>query len=159
MHLRLVLVDTVDHEGAAATDVVDALLRKLLDARGLDDDVEAVRVVLLQLLPLRAGVLAVELDVLVAGVELLRDVHLHTLVCGDDDAVCAVQLEQLRKNETRWARTEEEDFDADWRVELVEAVQRACGGFEKRGLLVREVVDLVALLLVARETSGCVART
>ena len=155
----LVLVHAVDHEGAAAANVVDGVLRELLDTGSLDDDVEAVRVVLLQLLPLWARVLAVELDVLVAGVELLRDVHLDALVGGDDDAMCAVQLEQLREDETRWARTEEEDFDADWWVELVKTVKRACGGFEKCGLLVCEIVDLVALLLVAEETLECAVRT
>lgn len=149
MDLRLVLVDTVDHERAAAADVVDALLCELLDAGGLDDDVEPVRVGLLELLPLRAGVLPVELDVLVRGVQLLGDVHLDALVRGDDDAVRAVQLEQLGEDEARGARAEEEGLDADGRVELVEAVQSTGGGLEKSGFLVGEVVDLVALLLVA----------
>ena len=158
MEQCLVLVNAVDHDRTAAADVVDAVLGNLLDTGGLNDDVEAVRVVLLQLLPLWARVLAVELDVLVASVELLRDVHLDALVGGDDDTVCAVQLQQLREDETRWARTEEEDFDADWWVELVESVKCACSGFEKCGFLVCEVVDLVALLLVAKETLGCALR-
>jgi hypothetical protein len=151
VYLRLVLVDAIDHERAAAADVVDALLRELLDAGGLDDDVEPVRVVLLQLLPLRAGVLPVELDVVVRGVQLPRDVHLDALVRGDHDAVRAVQLEQLREDEPRGAGAEQEDLDADGRVELVEAVQGTCGGLEKGRFFVGEVVDLVALLLVARQ--------
>ena len=95
-----VVVHTVDQDRPAPTDVVDAVLRHLLHTGGLDDDVEAVRVVLLELLPLRAGVLAVELDVLVAGEELLRDVHLYSFVGGNDDAVSTVQLQQLSENQT-----------------------------------------------------------
>lgn len=148
MDLRLVLVHAVDHDRSAAADVVYAVLRELLDTSGLDDDVKPVRVVLPQLLPLRGRVLPVELDVLVGGVQLLRDIHLDTLVRGDGDAVSAVQLQQLSEDQTGGTGAEQEHINAYWRVELVEAVNGTCRGLEKRGLLVGKVVDLVALALV-----------
>lgn len=131
MNESLVLVDTIDHESAATADVVDGILRDLLDTRSLDDDVKTVWVRLLELLPLRARVLSVELDVIVRSVKLLCDVHLDALVRGDDDTVRTVLLEQLGEDETGWAGSKEEDFNANWRVQLVETVDGACRGLEK----------------------------
>ena len=122
----LVLVNAVDHDRTAAADVVDAVLGNLLDTGGLNDNVEAVRVVLLQLLPLRFRVLPVKLDVLVRSVELFCDVHLDTLVRGKNHTVCTIQLEELSKDETGRAGSEHEDVNANWRVELVETVNCAC---------------------------------
>lgn len=148
VNLRRVGVHAVDHESTAAADVVDAVLRELLDTGGLDNHVEPVRVVLLQLLPLRPRVLPVELDVLVRGVQLLGDVHLDALVGRDGNAVRAVQLKQLSEDQAGRTGAEEQHVDTDWRVELIETVDGACRGLEKRGLLIGKVVDLVALALV-----------
>lgn len=148
MNERLVLVHTVDHDRSTAADVVDGLLREFLDPSRLDHNVEPERVVLLELLPLRARVLSVELDVLVSCVELLRDVHLDALVRRDHDAVCAVLLQQLGKDKPCWACAKKEDVDADWWTELIKPVDGTCSGFKERGFFIGEIVDFVTLLLV-----------
>lgn len=149
MHKRRLVIHPVNHQRPAPPYIVDALVRDLLHARRLDHDVEPVRVVLLQLLPLRGGVRAVELHVHVPAGELLRDVHLDALVRGDGDAVCAVELEELREDEPGRACAEHEDVDADGRGELVEPVHGAGGGLEERGFFVGEVVDFVDFVLFA----------
>lgn len=93
MYHRLVLIHAVNHDSAAPPHIVDAILRKLLHARRLHDDVEPIRVVLPELIPLRLRVLPVELDVLVARIKLPRDIHLDAFICGDHDAVRTVQFE------------------------------------------------------------------
>ena len=93
-YARRARVHAVADELAAATDVVDGVLEHLAASAGLDDygnllarsmrghrirertDVESVRVVLLELLPLRSGVGPRERDVEVRGVEALRELHL-----------------------------------------------------------------------------------
>lgn len=60
----------------------------------------------------------------------------------------AVELEQLREDEACRTSTEQEDFNTDWRVKLVEAMERTCCGLEKGRLLVGDVLDYVALALV-----------
>jgi hypothetical protein len=112
-------------------------------------DVKPIRVLLLQLLPLRLGVLPVQLDILVPCLELPRDLRFDALVRRDDHPRRAVQLEQLREDEARGARAEDQRLDADAGVELVHAVNGTRGGLGERGLLVREVVDLVDLLCSA----------
>lgn len=149
---RLVRVDTVNHEGATSADVVNALIGKFLHTGRLDDDVKSVWVFLLERFPLRARVLAVELEVLVSALEILRDVHLDTLVRSDHDAVRAVELQQLRENQPGRASAEHEHFNADGWGELVKTVERACCGLEEGGILIREVLDFVELVLLAEET-------
>ena len=148
MDQRFVRVHAIDHDGSSSADIVDRVVCQLLDPGGLDHYVKPVRVVLFQLLPLRAWVLPVELDILVRSSELLRDVHLDTLVSGDDDTVRAIQFEQLSEDEACRPCTEEEDLNSDRRVELVETVKCACCGLEERRLLIGDVLDDVALALV-----------
>lgn len=155
----LVLVHAVDHDSSASPDVVDALLSKLLNTRRLDDNIESIWVVLLKLLPLRARVLPVQLDVLVSRVQLLRNIHLDTLVSSNNHAVSAVELQQLRENKTSRTSAEQKDVNADGRVELVQSVDGASGGFKEGGFLIGEVVDLVALLLVAGVICASVTST
>lgn len=97
------------------------------------------------------GVLPVEFDVLVSGVDLLGDVHLDALVSCENDPCGAVELEQLGEDKAGRASAEHENFDADWGIELVETMNGACSGFEKSGLLVGEVVDLVKFMLRAKK--------
>lgn len=119
VHQCLVLVHTVNHDCAAPPHIVDALLCKLLHTRRLDDDIESIRIVLLELLPLGARILAVKLDVLVPRFQLSRNVHLDALVRRNDDLVRAILLEQLGQDEASRARAEKQDINSDWRVELV----------------------------------------
>lgn len=149
MHPRLVLVDSVEHQCASTPHVVDALISQLLHTGCFYDDVEPVWVVILELLPLRLGVLPVELDVLVTGVKVLGDIHLDALVRGDDDAGGAVKFEELCEDQTGGSSTEEENFDSDRGVKLVESVDGTCGRFKEGGILVTEVMDFVELLLLA----------
>lgn len=53
----LILVNAVDKECSTSSDVVDGILGDGLDPSRLYDDVESERIVLLQLIPLRLGVL------------------------------------------------------------------------------------------------------
>jgi len=101
------------------------------------------------LLPLWLGVLPIQLDVNVSRVEIFCNIHLDSLVGRDHDFGCAVQLKKLSKNEARRARAKQEDFDPNRRVQLVEAVDGAGGGFEQGRLFVTEIVNLVDFLLWA----------
>lgn len=132
----IAIVHAVDHQSTTTADVVDALLRELLNSRRLHNDIESIRVIVLELLPLCFWVLPVKLDVLVASFNVLGDVHLDALVRGDDYARGAIQLEQLCENEAGGPCTEEEDLDTDGRGELVEPVDRACGGLEESRFLI-----------------------
>jgi hypothetical protein len=148
----LVGVNTVDHEGTSSSDVVDRSVDEGLDTGTLDNTVESVRVVLLDLLPLSLGLLTtspLEPDVLVTTVELFGNVHLHTVVSGNDDLGSTVQLEQLSHAETGGTGTEQEDLGSDLGLELVESVDGTRGGFEQGSLLVRDVGVLEDLGLVA----------
>ena len=153
MDHRLVLVHTVDHNRTTTTNVVDTVLGDLLHSRSLDDDVEPVWVVLLELLPLRTRVLSVELDVLVASVQFLCNVHLDTLVGGDDDSGCPVEFQQLSEDKTGGSSAQEKDVDANRGVELVQSVNGAGSGLKESGFFVCEVVDLVAFVGFAVMTS------
>ena len=121
MDESLVLVHAVDHEGSSAADIVDSIVRELLDTgsfnlcthnmhfrmcEGLEcseetyHNVKAVLVVLLDLSPLSLRVRTVEIDVLVRSVELTRNVRLHALVGRNDDLCRSVLLEQLSEDKT-----------------------------------------------------------
>lgn len=149
MHQGLVLVHAIDHQRTAPSNVVDAIVSQLLYTSSFDHDVEPIRVVVLEFLPLRVGVLAVELDVLVARVEIFRDIHLDALVCRDDDAGGAVELEELRQDEPGRAGAEQEHLNSDGGVELVEPMDGTCRRLEEGRLFVGEVVDLVEFFLLA----------
>jgi len=150
----LVGVNTVDHEGTSSSDVIDRSVDEGFNTSALDDAVETVRVILLDLLPLSLGLLStstLEPDVLVTTVELFSNIHLHTVVGGDDDLGSTVELEQLSHAETGGTGTEQEDLGSDLGLELVESVNGARGGFEQGSLLVRDVGVLEDLGLVAKE--------
>jgi hypothetical protein len=149
MHKRFVFVNTINHQGSSPPDVVDALICQLLHSRRFHDDIKAVRVILLQLVPLRLWVLPIKLDVFVPCVNILRDVHLNSLVGSNNYFRCTIQLEELGEDEACGSCAEEEDFDTDLGIQLVEAVDGAGGRLEKGRLLVGEVVDFVYLLLWA----------
>lgn len=152
MYERLVLVNTIKHERPTPTDIIDRFVRKLLNAGRLNDNIKAIRVVLLELFPLRAWVLTVELNIRVPAFEIFRDIHLDTLVRRDRDMDGAVELKQLRENETRRTCAEDKGLEADGWVELVKSMQRARRGFQERRLLVGHVFYLVELLLFAEST-------
>lgn len=168
----LVLVDTVDEEGSTATDVVDRVLDDRLDTGALSDDVEAVRVLLLELGPLGGSIPTLEVPVLIGGLDLTSDVHLDAFVGGNNDTRGSVDLQELSKEETRGenisclrglstkprtpdspsgSRADEEHRLADLDLKLVEAVDGARSGLEKRRLSVGELVDLVELRLLVRD--------
>jgi hypothetical protein len=149
MDQRLVLINTINHQRSAPPHVVDTLICQLLHPRGLHDYIKPIWVILLQLLPLCVGILPIQLNILVSRVELFGDIHLDTLVRCNDDPGGAVKLEELRKDKPGRASTKEEDFDADWRGEFVEAVDGTSSGFEEGGFFIGEVVDFVELFLLA----------
>lgn len=152
MHQGLIFVNTVDHQRAAPSNEVDAIVGQLLHTSSLNHDIKPVRVVVLQFLPLRIGALAVELDVLVTRVEVFGDVHLDALVRCNHDAGGAVELEELGQDEPSWAGPEHEHFDSDGGVELVESVDGACRRFKEGRLFIGEIVDLVEFFLLAITT-------
>lgn len=86
MNESLVLIHAVNHECSTSTNVVDTVIRQLLDTSGLNNNVESIRIVILELLPLGTRVLTIKLDILIACVELLGNIHFYTLVCGDHNA-------------------------------------------------------------------------
>src|ERR1700761_3695368 len=90
---RLIFVHTIDHQGSSSAYVIDGLIGQLFHSCSLDDDVKAIWVVFLQLGPLGTWVLAVELDVLISSIELLRDLRFYALVCRECDFPCAIQFE------------------------------------------------------------------
>ena len=58
-------------------------------------------------------------------------------------------LHQLSQDKTRGSSTNQQDLGTEWHLELVHSVDSARSGLEKGGLLVGEVLDLVALGKVA----------
>jgi len=151
MDQRLVLVNPIDHQRSSPPHIINTLVGQFLHSGGFHNNVKTVRVVLLQLLPLGAWVLPIQLDVFIRRVKLLGDIHFDAFIGGDDDTEGSVQLEQLSEDETCWAGAKEEDINPNWRVELIKAVDGACGWFEQSGLFICEILDLVQLLLVTRQ--------
>lgn len=106
----------IDDESAAAANIVDGVLQNLDGSRSLNDcglsattprrsdcapkltDVETIRVISLQLVKLRAGVLARELDVGVGRIEALGQLHLETLGSRNSDLAASVLAQQLSKH-------------------------------------------------------------
>lgn len=149
MHKRLVFIHTINHQGSSPPDIVNALIRQLLHARGFNDDIETVRVVLLELVPLCLRVLPVKFNIFVSGLEIFCNVHLDALIGSNDHSSSTIQFEELSKDKTRRTRAEEKNFNADLRVQLIEAMDSASGRLEKGRILVRKVLDLVHFLLWA----------
>lgn len=148
MDAGLVLVDAVNHQRTAPPDIIDTLVRQCLHTRRFDNDIKPIRVVVLQLLPLWPWVLPVQLDILITSIQLLSDVHLNTLVRGDDHARSAVELEQLGKNQAGWAGAEQQNFYADRRREFVETVNSTSGGLKEGRIFIGKVLNFVQLLLL-----------
>lgn len=95
-----------------------------------------------------------QLNVLVTGVQLLCQVHLHTGGCGNNDSSSTVLLEQLRQNQTGRTGTEQENLDTDLRSQFVETVDGARRGLKKGSLLVGQVLESVQLGVVAEKTDS-----
>lgn len=106
-------------------DVVDGILKDLGGTSSLNDDVETVRVLILELLELSFWVLPAQLNVDVTRAELLGKFHLETLRSGNNDVASAVLAEHLRKHEASWASTEHQDGGTELWRDLVEAVGSA----------------------------------
>lgn len=161
-------VDAVAHELAAAAHVVDGVLEHLGAARRLHHDVEAVRVVLLDLLPLRRGVLARQGDVRVGGVEALGELDLGALGGGNgqlgDTRVLPVSgyqqidsplllgsyhghLQELSHHETSGTSSDQQGVGAGLGGDLLETVHGARSGLDQGGVDVADVVDLEELAL------------
>lgn len=104
------------------------------------------RIIRLQLRPLRLRASPIQLHVLVARPERLRQLRLHAPVGRDHDARGAVLLEELRHDEPCGPGADDERVDAHRRGELVDAVDRARGGLDERRFFVCEVVDFVQLV-------------
>ena len=156
---RFILIHTINHDGTASSHIVDTFLSQLLHASRLNNDVEAIRVVLLQLLPLGSRILSVELNVLVCCIQLLGNVHLDTFVRGNDDSVRSVELQQLSQDEASRPSAKQKNINANWGIEFVKTVNGACGRLKKRGFLICQIVDLIAFLLMAEAWSmGNVSR-
>jgi hypothetical protein len=135
-------VDTVAHELATTADVVDRILEHLGAAGRLDDNVEAVRVVLLDLLPLGSGILAGQRDVEVSSVEALGQFHLLTLGGSDGQLGNTVEFEELREHETGGASANEKGVGAGLGGNLLKTVHGARGGLDEGGIDVAKVLDL-----------------
>jgi hypothetical protein len=134
-------IDAVNDELAAPAHIMDGILEHLDAAGGLDHDVEAVRVLLLDALVHGGGILAAEGHVHVGGVEALGQVDLEALGRGDDDVAAAVLAQHLRQHQPRRPRPEHQHRRAHLRRDLVQPVRGAAGGLEERRIYVGEVLD------------------
>ena len=149
MYKRLVFIDTVYHQSSPPAYIVDSFIGKLLHARGLDDNVESIRVVSFELLPLRLGILAVEFNILVTGLELFGNLGLNALVGRNDDPGGTIKLQELSQYKARRTSAEKENLNTDWRAKLIEAVYGTGSRFQESCLFIGEILYLVELLLFA----------
>lgn len=151
MHTCLVFIDTVNHQGSSPPDIVDTLISQLFHSSSFDNDIKPVWVILFELSPLCFRVLPVKLNIFVPCLEVLCDVHLDALIGSNDHSGSAVQFKELGEDETSGACAKEENFDADWRAQLVETMDGTGGGFKEGRFFVSKIVDLVHFLLWAAE--------
>jgi len=135
MHTRIVFIDTVNHQRSSPPDIVDTLIGQLFHTSSFDDDIKPVWVILFELSPLRLRVLPVKLNIFVSCLKVLCDVHLDALIGSNDHSGSAVQFKELSEDEAGGACAKEENFDADWRVQLVETMDGTGGGFRGGGIL------------------------
>ena len=150
----LVVVHAVHDELAAAAHVVDGVLENAHAAGSFDDDVEAVRVLLLDLLELRLRVLAAERHVGVARAHLLGQVHLEALGRRHHHVAAAVLPQHLRQHQARGARAQQQHARAHLGADAVQPVRRARRRLQQRRLHVRQVVDLEHLAGRVRAVLG-----
>jgi hypothetical protein len=140
---RLILVHAVYHQCPPTAHIVDRLVSQLFNSCGFNNDVKTVRVVFFELGPLGPWVLSVELNVLIRSIELLGNLRFNAFVCSECDLPCPIQFEQLGEDETGRSCTNQEDLDANGRIQFIESVNGTCSRFKKRCLFVGEIVDLV----------------
>lgn len=143
MHKSLVFVNSINHQRTSSAHIVDTIIRQLLYTSCLNDDIETVRVIILQFLPLWSWILAIEFDVFVSRIQLFGDVHLDTFVSCNDDTRCTVLFEELCEDETSGTCAEEKDFNSNAGTELVKAMDSTSRWFEECGFLIGQVFDLV----------------
>ena len=117
--------------------------------RATHNHVKPIRVVLLELLPLRLRVRSVELDILVPCVQLACQFCLDALVRRDHDLGRPVELEELREDDAGGPGADDEGLHADLDVQPVQAVDGARGGLDERGLFIGDIIDLEDLASVA----------
>lgn len=121
--------------------VVDRVLEDL-DAPGrLDHNVEAVRIILLELVEHGFGIRSTQRQVHIRGIKALGQIDLETLRRGDDDVAATVLTQHLGENETGGAGAEHEHRGTHLGRDLVEAVGGARGRLEEGGIDVGEVLD------------------
>lgn len=121
---------------------MNRILQDLDAPRRLNHDVEAIRILLLDLVEHGFRVRAAQRHILVRGVQALGQIDLETLWSGDDDVAPAVLAQHLREDEAGGAGAEHEDGGAHFGGDLVEAVGGAGGGLEEGGVDVGEVLDV-----------------
>ena len=66
--------------------------------------------------------------------------------------MCAIQLEQLRKDQPRRSRAKQQHLDPDRRIQLVEPVNCASRRLKERRFLIGQVVNFVELVLWTART-------
>jgi hypothetical protein len=138
----LVSIHAVYDELTTTTDIVDRVLENLDATGGLNDNVEAVRVLALQLLKLNLRVGTRERDVFVTSIKLLGQIHLQTFGGSDNNVATAVLAQHLGEDKTGGTGTEHEDRGAHLRSNLVQSVCGTRSGFQEGGINVAEVLDL-----------------
>lgn len=102
-------VDTIDYELASTTNVVDSILENLSTSGSFNDNVEAIFVLILNLLELSFWVVTGKFDVDISSIKLLCEIHLKTTWCSEDNLASTILSEQLSENETSWSSTEHEN--------------------------------------------------
>lgn len=91
-------IHAIHDEFTTATDVVDGVLEDLGTASSLDDNVEAIRVLLVDLGELGSWIGAGEFNVLVACVERPGQIHLQTCRGSNHNVASTVKTEHLSKD-------------------------------------------------------------
>lgn len=137
----LVGIDTVHHEFTTAAAVVDSILEDLDATGGLNNNVEAIRVVGLQSFELSGRVLARESDIFISSIEALGKVHLQTLRSSNDDLAATVEFEHLSKDETSGASAKHQHGRTHLGSDPVKAVSGTRGRFKESCIDVGKVVD------------------
>lgn len=137
----LASIHPVHDELTATTDVVDRVFKNLDATGGLDDNVEPVRVLVLQLLELNLRVGTGESNVFVTSTKLLGQFHLQTFGGSNDNVATTVLAQHLGEDKTGGTGTEHEHRGAHLGSNLVQSVCGARSGFKESGINVAEVLD------------------
>lgn len=121
---------------------MDRVLQNFDAPGGLDDNVEAVWVIGLQLVVLSRGIRAGELDVFIAGTEVLRNVHFQTTGGSNDDPATTALAKHLSQHKASGASTEDEDGRAHLGGDLVQAMSGARSRLKESCVDIGQVLDL-----------------